>query len=59
MLSMTETVLIHLFHYTLYLHVMCYVMFLWGVAVLELDSHPDQNKGPEPRTLRKSQDQSP
>ncbi len=56
MLSMTETVLlIHLFHYTvytLYLHVMCYVLFLWGVAVLQLDSHPDQNKGPEPRTLR-------
>ncbi len=22
-----------------------YVRFLWGVAVLELDSHPDHNKG--------------
>ncbi len=25
-------------------------MYLWGVAVLELDSHPDHNKGPEPHT---------
>ena len=23
-----------------------YVMFLWGVVVLELNSHPDQNKRP-------------
>ena len=22
-------------------------MLLWGVAVLELDSHPDNNKGPD------------
>ncbi len=22
-------------------------MNLWGVAVLKLDSHPDQNKGPK------------
>ncbi len=22
-------------------------MNLWGVAVLELDSHPDHNKGPD------------
>ena len=26
-------------------------MFLWNVAVNELDSHPDHNKGPHPRTL--------
>ena len=26
--------------------VRCY-MNLWGVAVLELDSHPDYNKGPD------------
>ena len=25
-------------------HVICY-MNLWGVAVPELDSHPDRNKG--------------
>ncbi len=24
--------------------------FLWGVAVLEPDSHPDNNKGPDPET---------
>ncbi len=34
-------------------------MFLQGVAVLELDSHPDNNKGPDPRTLRQSSDPSP
>ncbi len=22
-------------------------MYLWGVAVLELDSHPEHNKGPD------------
>ena len=27
---------------------------LWGVSVLELDSHPEHNKGPDPRTLRMS-----
>ena len=27
---------------------------LWGVSVLELDSHPEHNKGPDPRTLRYS-----
>ena len=26
-------------------------MNLWGVAVLELDSHPDHNKGTDSRTL--------
>ncbi len=26
------------------------VMFSWGVAVLQLDGHPDQNKGPNPRS---------
>ena len=36
--------------------VLCYVMFLCGVAVLELDSHPDQNNGPDQRTLRWSTD---
>ena len=25
-------------------------MYLWGVSVLELDSHPDQYKGPDPRS---------
>ncbi len=25
-------------------------MSLWGVAVFELDSHPDHNKGPDPRS---------
>ena len=30
------------------LNVLC---MLWGVAVLELDSHPDLNKEPDPRTL--------
>ncbi len=29
------------------------VMFLWGVALLVLDNHPDHNKGPDQRTLRK------
>ena len=29
----------------------CYVMFLWGVAVLELDSYPDHNKSPKPTHL--------
>ncbi len=28
-------------------------MFLWGVKVLELESYPDHNKGPDPRTLYK------
>ena len=28
--------------------------FLWGVAVLVLDSHPKHKKGPDPRPLRKS-----
>ncbi len=28
-----------------------YVMFLRGVAVLEFDSHPDHNKGPDPYPL--------
>ncbi len=30
------------------------VIFLWGVAVLKLDSHPDHNKGLDLRTLYKS-----
>ncbi len=33
-------------------------MYLWGVAVLELDSHPDQKKGPGQRTFRWSKDPS-
>ncbi len=32
--------------------VICSCMYLWGVAVLELDSHPHHNNGPAPRTLR-------
>ena len=28
-----------------------YVMFPWGVAVLELDGHPGHNKGQDPCTL--------
>ncbi len=32
----------------------CHVMFLWGFAILELDSHPDQNKCSDPHALRKS-----
>ena len=31
-------------------------MILWGVAVLELDSHTNQNKGLDLRTLHKSLD---
>ncbi len=31
-----------------------YVIFLWGVAVLEHNSHPDHNMGPDPCTLHKS-----
>ncbi len=27
--------------------VICICMNLWGIAVLELDSHPDHNKGPD------------
>ena len=27
-------------------------MHLWGVVVLELDSHPEHNKVTDPRTLR-------
>ena len=26
-------------------------MIIWGVVVLELDSHPDHNKGTDPRNL--------
>ena len=41
--------------YSLFLLTKYYIvhmcMYLCGVAVLELDSHPDQNKGPGPRTL--------
>ncbi len=33
-------------------------MYLWGVAVLELDSYPEHNKGPDPHTLRWSKDPS-
>ncbi len=33
-------------------------MNLWGVAVLELDSRPDHNKGPDQRTLHLSKDPS-
>ncbi len=28
------------------------VMFLWSVVILELDGHPDQNKGPDPRMFK-------
>ncbi len=28
------------------------VMFLWGLAVLELESHFDHNMEPDPRTMR-------
>ncbi len=28
-----------------------YCLFLWVVVILELDIHPDHNKGPDPRTL--------
>ena len=36
-----------------------YPMNLWGVAVLELDSHPDhKQQGTRPRTLRLSKDPS-
>ena len=28
------------------------VMLLWGVPVLDLDSQPDQNNGPDSYTLR-------
>ena len=34
-------------------------MFLWGVAVLELDSHPDHYKGPDTRTLHMCKDPIP
>ncbi len=33
--------------------------FLWGVAVLELESHPNHKKGPDPRNLRWPKDPSP
>ncbi len=33
-------------------------MYLWGVAVLDLDSHPNHNKGLDLRTLRWSKDPS-
>ena len=38
-----------LFYYLLsiFLYVICNCMILWGVAVLELDSYPDHNKGPK------------
>ena len=29
-------------------------MFLWDVAVLKLDIHPEHNKGPDPSALHKS-----
>ena len=29
-------------------------MFLWGVAVLAINSHPDPKKGPDLRALRMS-----
>ncbi len=29
--------------------ILCYVKFPWGVAVLELDSHPDDIRGRGPR----------
>ncbi len=34
-------------------------MFLLGVAVLELNSHPGHIKGPDPLTLQWLQDSSP
>ena len=34
------------------------VLYLWVVAVLELDSHPDHYKGPDQCTLRLSKDLS-
>ena len=41
-----------------YLSNCCICMYLWGVAVLELDSNFDLNKGPDPHTLRWSTDPS-
>ena len=41
-----------------YVNVICICMYLWGVAVLQLDRHPDNNKGPDPHTLRWSTDPS-
>ncbi len=36
------------FEYHLQFGICNYVMFLWGVAVFKLDSHPDHIKGPDP-----------
>ena len=36
----------------------CNCMHLWGVAVLELDSYSDHNKGLDPSTLPWSKDPS-
>ena len=40
----------------LYLAPLIYMrnIFIWGVAKLEPDSYPDNNKGPDQRTLRMS-----
>ncbi len=46
-------------HQQIYRVITHFVMFLWGVAVHELDSHPDHYKGPEPRTLCMSLDPPP
>ena len=32
------------------MHIMSYVL-LWGVTALELDRHPDQKNGPDPKIL--------
>ncbi len=37
-------------------YVIVMLCFYGGVAVLDLDSHPNPTKGPEPRTLRMSLD---
>ncbi len=29
-----------------------HIIFLWGVMVLELDSHPDHNKGPDLEVMK-------
>ncbi len=31
-------------------------MYLWGVAVLELDSNADHNMGPDPKKRRKGKE---
>ncbi len=40
-------------------YMFCYVMFLWGVVVLEHCSHPNHNKELDKRTFRMSYDPTP